>query len=310
MSGIEKLKAAGHEVIVSDKNDALTQSELVLQLKTLNPDAVLCLLTDKIDDGVFDAAPNAKIFANYAVGFDNIDLEEAKKRGVTITNTPEVLTEAVAEHAVALIMALGRRIIEADSFLRQGQYKGWDPLLLLGTELKGKTLGVVGFGRIGQRVAEIMHYGFGMKITYYDQKPNPALEKELAAEFSDIDSLLRQADLISIHLPATPETKHLFSTDRLSLMKPTSLLINTARGSVIDEIALAKALKEKTIAGAALDVFEDETAIYPELLSLSNIIMTPHIGSATLEARESMSMVAADNIIAVLNNQPPQNPVM
>ncbi len=309
-AGIKKLKSAGLEVIVSNKNDILTHSELIEQLKELNPDAVLCLLTDRIDKEVFDAAPNAKIFANYAVGFDNIDLSEAKRRSIIITNTPEVLTEAVAEHAAALIMSLARRIREADIFLRQGRYKGWDPLLLLGMELKGKTLGIIGCGRIGKRLAEIMHHGFGMKIDYYDQNQNEALEKELLAEFSDIDTLLSQADVVSIHLPATPETKHLINTGRLSRMKPTSLLINTARGSIIDEIALTNALKEKDIAGAALDVFEDELAVHPELLTLSNIIMTPHIGSATLEAREKMSLLAADNIISVLNNQTPQNPVI
>lgn len=310
VAGIEKLKASGYEVIISDKNDALTQGELIEQLKTLNPDAVLCLLTDKIDAAVFDAAPNAKIFANYAVGFDNIDLAEAKKRGVAITNTPGVLTEAVAEHAAALILAIGRRIVEADDFLRNDKYKGWDPMLLLGIELKGKTLGIVGCGRIGQRLAEIMKNGFGMKIIYNDQNRNESLETELAAEFHEIDSLLKEADVVSIHLPATEETAHLFNKDNLAKMKSSALLINTARGSIIDEAALVEALNKKTIASAALDVFEDETSVNRDLASLTNVVLTPHIASATLEAREQMSIIAADNIISVLNNQPPQNPVM
>lgn len=308
--GIERLELAGFEVIVSSKNDGLTQNELIEQLKEINPDAVLCLLTDKIDASVFEAAQDVKIFANYAVGVDNINLEEAKERGVIITNTPGVLTEAVAEHAVALILALGRRVVEADDFLRKNKYKGWDPLLLLGMELKGKTLGIVGCGRIGQRLAEIMYHGFGMKIAYYDQNQNKELEKELLAEFLDIDTLLNHADVVSIHLPATPETRHLINADRLSQMKPTSLLINTARGSIIDEAALILALQKKLIAGAALDVFEDETSINHELVSQNNVVLTPHIGSATLEAREKMSTIAADNIISVLNNRPPQNPVL
>ncbi|MEX2340766.1 MAG: D-glycerate dehydrogenase [Candidatus Paceibacterota bacterium] len=230
---------------------------------------------------------------------------------MTITNTPDALTETVAEHTVALILSLGRRVVESDRFLREGKYKGWDPMLLLGMEFKNKTLGIVGCGRIGGRVAEIMHKGFGMKIAYYDRNQNDPLESELSATFMpELDDLLSSSDIVSLHLPATPETQHLLNEERLTKMKPTALLINTSRGSVVDEAALAKALKTDTITGAALDVFENEPDVHPELLALENVILTPHIASATLEAREQMSIIAADNIIAVLNNQSPPNPVI
>lgn len=309
-SGLDKLRAAGHEVVVSEKHGVLTHTELIERLKHEDPDAVLCLLTDRIDGEIFDAAPGAKIFANYAVGFDNIDTGAAAARGVVITNTPDVLTEAVAEHTVSLILSLARRVVEADRFTREGRYEGWGPLLLLGTELKGKTLGIVGGGRIGARVAEILHRGFGMNVIYYDLKQNDILEKEVSAGFKpELDELLRASDVVSVHLPLTDETRRLFNEAAFSKMKPAALFINTARGAVADEAALAKALKEKIIAGAALDVFENEPAVYPELLLLPNIILTPHIASATIEARGEMSAVAAENIIAVLDGQPPLNPV-
>jgi len=196
------------------------------------------------------------------VGFDNIDLKEAKQRQIVITNTPDVLSEAVAEHTVALVLTIARRIVESDRFMRDGHYHGWGPLLLLGTELKDKTLGIVGCGRIGQRVAEIMHLGLGMKVSYYDRQKNDTLDSELSATFApELDELLKTADVISLHLPLTKDTKHLINSTRLSLMKPSALLINTARGAIIDEEALAGALQAGTIAGAALDVFENEPAV-------------------------------------------------
>ncbi len=309
--GIEKLKAAGHEVIVSEKDGALNREELIANLKATNPAAVVSLLNDQIDGSVFDAAPEARVFANYAVGFDNIDLEEAQKRNVMVTNTPDVLTEAVAEHTVALILAVGRKIVESDKFLRNGNYEGWDPMLLLGMEFKGKTLGIVGCGRIGQRVAEIMHKGFGMSVIYYDERQNDQLESTLEANFvPKLEDLLTEADVVTIHLPATPATKHLFSAERLSLMKKTALLINTARGTIIDEGALAGILESNGIAGAGLDVFENEPDVNPALLPLSNVIVTPHTASATREARDRMSVMAADNVIAVLDGQTPPNSVL
>lgn len=309
-SGIEKLRAAGHEVIVSDKDGVLTRTELIDKLKVENPDAVLCLLTDKIDSAVFDAAPNAKIFANYAVGFDNIDLKEAKLRQIKITNTPDVLSEAVAEHTVALMLAIGRRVVEGDRFMRDGHYQGWGPLFFLGTEFKGKTLGIVGCGRIGRRVAEIMYRGFGMKIAYYDRQHNDSFDSEFSATFMpELGELLKMADVVSLHLPLTNDTRHLFDHAHLNMMKSSALLVNTARGPIIDEAALALALKSDVIAGAALDVFENEPAVHPDLLPLSNVILSPHIASATTEARSEMSVVAADNIIAVLKGKDPINPI-
>lgn len=309
--GLEKLRSVNHEVIVSSKDVVLTRAELIERLKLENPDAVLCLLTDKIDGEIFDAAPNAKIFANYAVGFDNIDLQAAKERGVTITNTPDVLTEAVAEYTVALILAIGRKVVQADRFLEDGKYQGWDPLLLLGTEFKGKTLGIVGGGRIGSRVAEIMRQGFGMNIIYHDRQKNESLEKSLSAVFySALDEMLALADVISIHLPLNDDTHHLFSSKSLALMKHTALLINTARGAIVDETALVDALKSGVIAGAALDVFENEPRLDPSLSALDNLIVTPHIASATIEARDEMSRVAAENILAVLQGKAPLNQVL
>ncbi len=309
-AGLDKLQAAGHEVVVSG-HEPLEHDVLVERLKNANPDAVITLLTDKIDGVVFDAAPNAKIFANYAVGFDNIDLKAAKERGVMITNTPDVLTEAVAEHTAALIVSAGRRVVEGDSFLRAGNYQSWDPLLLLGMEFKGKTLGIAGCGRIGKRLAEIMHYGFGMKIAYFDRERNEQLDSELDAKYvSVVDELLPLSDVISVHLPLTDETRHLFNQERFSKMKPGALFVNTARGAIVDEAALAEALRSRQLSGAALDVFENEPTVHPELIKLTNVILTPHIASATREAREQMSVVAADNIIAVLEGRSPLNPVV
>lgn len=303
-AGINKLSSAGYEVIVSEKDNALTHTELIEKLKSINPDAVLCLLTDKIDSMVLDAAQNAKIFANYAVGFDNIDLQEAKKRKIIVTNTPDVLSEAVAEHTVALMLSIGRRVVEGDRFIRHAQYQGWDPLLFLGTEFKGKTLGIVGCGRIGKRVAEIMHYGFGMNIAYHDREHNQSLDTELSATFvPELDTLVKAVDVLSLHLPLTDDTRHLFGEKRLSMMKPSALLINTARGAIIDEVALAQALQTHIIAGAALDVFENEPSVHQQLLSLPNVVLSPHIASATTEARDKMSLVAAENIIAVLSGK-------
>lgn len=307
--GIEKLRAAGHEVVVAG-TEPLAHATLIERLKTELPDAVITLLTDQVDAAVFDAAPKSRIVANYAVGFDNIDLEAAKNRGVTITNTPEVLTEAVAEHTAALILAAGRRVVEADAFLRAGEYRSWDPLLLLGTEFKGKTLGIVGCGRIGRRLAEIMHHGFGMQIAYFDRMPDPTLESALKARYArEIDELLSTSDVVSVHLPLTDDTRHLFNQERFSKMKPGAIFLNTARGAIVDEKALAAMLRSGALSAAALDVFENEPTVDSDLLILKNVVLTPHIASATREARDQMSLVAADNVLAVLEGRPPLNPV-
>ncbi|MBI2099889.1 MAG: D-glycerate dehydrogenase [Candidatus Vogelbacteria bacterium] len=309
-AGIELLKSKGFEVDVGNKDGVLTREELLAALKSGSYDAVLCLLTDKIDAEVFAAAPTVKIFANYAVGVDNIDVAEAKKRGVMITNTPDVLTTAVAEHAMALIIAAAKRIVEADRYIREGHYHGWAPLLLLGTELAGKTLGVVGLGRIGSEVAARAAHGFKMKVLYYDVARNENFEKESGATFSvNVDDVLRQADFISIHVPLLPTTKHLINKERLALMKKSAILVNTSRGPVVDEAALVEALKNGVIRGAGLDVFENEPKLAPGLADLPNVVLTPHIASATEEARSAMSRLAAENIIAVLTGQAPPNVV-
>ncbi|MEK7650260.1 MAG: D-glycerate dehydrogenase [Patescibacteria group bacterium] len=302
-AGIELLRNNNHKVVVSEKAGVLTKAELVASLKDQNYDAVISLLTDKIDAEIFDASPSTKIFANYAVGYDNVDVPEAKKRGIIITNTPGVLTNAVAEHAFALLLAVSKRLVESDTFLREGKYDGWAPLLLLGTELTGKTLGIVGLGRIGSRLAQYAR-AFDLRVVYYDITANSDFEKMTGAKFmANVDELLKVSDFVSIHVPLLPSTKHLINADRLKLMKPHAILINTSRGPVIDESALVEALKNKTIRGAGLDVFENEPKLAAGLADLPNVVITPHTASATEEARAAMSELVAKNILAVLKGE-------
>jgi len=308
--GINLLKEKGYEVDVSEKEGVLTKDELIAALKNKPYDAVLPLLTDTIDADVFDAAPNAKVFASYSVGYNHIDIEEAKKRGIIITNTPGVLTDTVAEHTFALLMAISKRIVEADSFTRAGKYEGWAPELFLGTDLKGKVLGILGAGRIGSRVAHHAREGFGMSVFYYDVKRNEKLESDVGAKYFDSpEDLLKEADFVSVHVPLLDSTKHLIDKERLGIMKKSAYLINTSRGPVIDEAALVEALKNKIIKGAALDVFENEPNLSDGLADLPNVIITPHIASATEETRSKMSQMAAENIIAVLDGNEPPNKV-
>lgn len=307
-AGIKMLKDKGYQVDISQKDGVLTKNELISELKDKNYDAVICLLTDKIDDEIFEAVgTQCKIFANYAVGFDNINLESAKKRGVIITNTPGVLTETVAEHTFSLLLAIAHRISEGDKFTKAGKYIGWGPMLLLGADVSKKTLGIIGLGRIGSRVAFHANKGFEMKILYYDPKPNPDFEKEYEARFVDLDTLLKESDFVSVHVPLLPETRHLISEKQLKMMKKTAFLINTSRGPIVDEVALVKILQDKIIAGAALDVFEKEPELIPGLVNLDNVILTPHIASATIETRSKMSQIAAENIISALEGKEPPN---
>lgn len=307
-SGVEMLQAKGYDVVINPEDRVLTKEELIGALKGQNYDALFCLLTDKIDGEIMDAfGPQLKIIANMAVGFDNIDVAEAKKRNIMITNTPGVLTDTVAEHAFALMLAIAHRIAEADKFTREGKYAGWAPMLMLGNDLSGKTLGVVGLGRIGSRVAHHAVKGFDMKVLYFDVKRNEEFEKEFSAVYMPLDDLLKKSDFISIHVPLIMETQHLINAEKLKLMKPTAYLVNTSRGPVIDEAALTYALKNKIIRGAALDVFEFEPSIMPELLTLDNVILTPHIASATEETRSKMSVLAATNIIEALEGRVPPN---
>lgn len=309
-SGIELLKAEGHDVTVSEKDGVLTRDELLEALKSEPYEAVLCLLTDTIDKEVFDAVPTAKIFANYAVGFNNINLDDAKAAGVTITNTPGVLTDTVAEHTVALMLSITSRIAEGDRYTRAGKYDGWAPLLLLGTDLKDKTLGILGAGRIGSRVAHICTKGLGMNVIYYDIKQNEEFETETGGVFkATVEEVLKEADVVTTHVPLLDSTKHLINAERLAMMKPSAYLINSSRGPVIDENALVEALKNGVIKGAALDVFEEEPALAPGLAELENVVITPHIASATEETRGAMSTIAAKNIIAFSKGETPPNKV-
>ena len=252
--------------------------------------------------------PALKIIANYAVGFDNIDLEAAKQRKIMVTNTPGVLTNTVAEHTFTLMLSIAHRISEADRFSRAGRYHAWGPNLLLGTDLSGKTLGVVGLGRIGSRVAFHAVKGFEMKVLYNDPKPNSDFEKEFGAQYVErIDDMLPHCDFVSIHVPLLDSTHHLINEARLKIMKRSAYLINTSRGPIIDEKALALSLSKGWIRGAAIDVFEFEPEIVPELKELDNVILTPHIASATGETRNKMAEMAAQNIIEALGGRTPPN---
>jgi glyoxylate reductase len=303
-AGIKMLQEKGYEVEVSDFDGVIPREKLLEKVK--GADAILSLLTNKINAEVFDAAgPQLKIVANYAVGYDNLDVAEAKKRGIMLTNTPDVLTESVAEQAIALMFATARRIVESDQFMRDGKYAGWAPMLFLGNDLAGKTLGLVGLGRIGAAVAKRMHDGFEMKIIYYDVKRNEELEKKYHLEYRGLEDLLKESDFVSVHVPMVPATKHLIGEAQFKMMKKTAYLINTSRGPVVDENALVNALKNGEIKGAGLDVYENEPKAAPGLTELPNTVLTPHTASATEETRSAMSALAAQNIIAALEGQTP-----
>lgn len=305
-AGIKLLKDKGYDVEISSYDGVLGKKEIIEKVKDI--DALLCLLTDKIDKEVIDAAGlNLKIIANYAVGIDNIDVKYAQERGIMVTNTPGVLTETVAEHTFALILAIAHRIAEADKFTKAGKYEGWAPMLLLGDDISEKILGVIGLGRIGARVVHHAVRGFNMKVLYYDVERNVDFENEYGAQFSGIEDLLKQSDFVSIHVPLLPTTHHLIGREQLEMMKETACLINTSRGPVIDEVALTKTLEDKKIRGAALDVFEFEPKITSGLEKLDNVILTPHIASATETTRSKMAIMAAENIIAALEGREPAN---
>lgn len=305
--GIEMLRShKNFDIKINPKDEVLSESELIENAK--GSDAIVTLLTDKIDEEIMDkVGPNLKIIANYAVGFDNIDVEAAKKRNIAVTNTPEVMTQAVAEHAVALMLTCARRIVEGDKYIREKKYKQWEPELLLGPEIAGKTLGIVGIGRIGSSLAEIAYHGFGMKILYHDIQHVEEIERTLQADFVSLTTLLERSDFISIHVPLLDSTRHMISSGEFELMKKTAILVNTARGGIIDEKALIDALREKKIFAAGLDVFENEIPS-EELLALDNVVMTPHIASATHEARRSMAKCVAENVIEVLSDRPAKSP--
>ncbi len=288
-------------------DEAPPPKDVILE-RIRDKDALVSLLTDPIDEEVFDAAPKLRIVSQYAVGYDNIKVEEATKRGIYVTNTPGVLTETVADFTFALMLAVARRVVEADRYVREGKWKvGWHPLMMVGTDVYGATLGIVGLGRIGSAVARRAK-GFNMRVIYYDVVRREDLERELGIEYVSLDRLLEESDYVSLHTPLTPQTYHLIGEEQLKKMKRTAFLINTARGKVVDQKALYKALKEGWIAGAGLDVFEQEP-ISPDdpLLELDNVVLAPHAASASYETRSRMAEMVADNLIAFLKGEVPPN---
>jgi len=265
--------------------------------------ALICQLVDGIDEELLAAAPGLKVVANYAVGYDNVDVAAATARRIPVTNTPGVLTDATADHTWALLLAAARRVVEGDRLVRDGRWRGWAPQLLLGRGVAGKTLGIVGLGRIGLAVARRAQ-GFGMRILYASRRVRP-LPPEVTAERVPLERLLAEADFVSVHVPLGEQTRHLIGAAALEAMKPSAYLINTARGPVVDEAALVAALEAGSLAGAALDVFEEEPAVHPGLLGRDDVVLAPHTASATLEARTAMGRIAVDNALAVLRGQRP-----
>jgi len=286
------------------KADRPPREELLRSIK--NKEALICLLTEKVNEQLLQAGPRLRIASNVAVGFDNIDVAACTARGVVATNTPGVLDETTADFAWTLLMAVARRLSEGEALARSGNWKGWDLDQLVGTDVWGKTLGIVGFGRIGRAVARRAS-GFQMKVIYTDAQRVPeAVEKELNAEFREMNALLAESDFISAHVPLLPETRGLFDAAKFSRMKPTAFLINTSRGPVVNEAALVAALEDNKIAGAALDVHENEPFIHPGL-KRANVVLAPHIASASLETRTKMACMAAENVVALFTGQRPRN---
>ena len=295
------------DVDINDTDAALDRTELIRRLQ--GRQGLVCLITDAIDAELLAACPELKVASNVAVGFNNIDVAAATKRGVVITNTPDVLTETTADFAWTLLMATARRLVEADRYVRDGKFKHWKYMLLLGGDIHGKTLGIVGFGRIGRAMARRAQ-GFGMRILYQDAvAADAATERELRATRTDVATLLRESDFVTLHTPLLPETRHLINAQSLKTMKKTAYLINASRGPVVDEAALGQALKEGWIAGAGLDVFEEEPKVHPSLMGLRNVVLTPHIASASSDTRLQMANLAVDNCLAVLEGRTPPTPV-
>ena len=291
----------------NDTDQPLPKAELIRRLK--GKDGLICHIISTVDEDVFAGAPGLKVVSNVAVGFNNIDVAAARRRGVVVTNTPDVLTETTADFAWALLMAAARRVVEADHFARSGQWTRWQWDLLWGNDVHGKTLGIIGFGRIGRAVAR-RALGFGMRVLYHDAiRAEAAAEREVKATYADAETLLRDSDFVSLHTLFIPETRHLINERNLRLMKKTAILVNAARGPIVDEAALVKALTEGWIAGAGLDVFEEEPKIHPGLLPLKNVTLAPHIASASLDTRLAMATLAVRNCLAVLDGKPAITPV-
>lgn len=293
------------QVKVNPYDRLLTKQELIEEVQ--EADGLLCLLSDTIDGEVMTASASLKIISDYAVGYDNIDIAEATRRGIMVTNTPGVLTDTTADLTWALIMSVGRRIVEADRFTRAGKFKRWMPMLFLGSDVHHSTLGIVGLGRIGRAVAK-RAAGFEMRILYTDVERAPRkIENELRVEFVSLEGLLSSSDFVTLHVPLAPETRHLIGAKELKMMKKTAYLVNAARGPLVDERALVRALREKWIGGAALDVYENEPALTHGLAELDNVVVVPHIGSASTGTREKMAVMAATNLVAGLKGEVPPN---
>ncbi|MCH7871553.1 MAG: D-glycerate dehydrogenase [Planctomycetes bacterium] len=304
---VEMLSAAGFEVDVIGGDESPSRATLLDRVR--GTCGILPTLSEIIDAALLDAAGSSlRVVANFAVGYDNIDVPACTQRGVRVTNTPGVLTDATADLTWALILAVARRVIEGDRLIRDGAWQGWIPTQLLGLELRGATLGIVGAGRIGTAVG-LRAVGFGMKVIYCDPRENESLSREAGATRVDLDRLLADSDVVSLHVPMRAENRHLIGPRALSAMKRTAVLINSARGPIVDEGALAKALSERRIAAAGLDVYEDEPRVTRELVELPNVVLLPHLGSATTTTRQAMSRMAAENVLAVLNGRRPPNPV-
>lgn len=290
------------EVVMNETDKPMPYD--AIKAAAIDADALMCMLTDKIDRELLDACPKLKIAAAMAVGYDNIDVAYAAQKGVLVTNTPGVLTNATADTAFALILAVMRRVAEGDGLVRANRFPVWSPFNFLGSEVSGKTIGLVGFGRIGQAVAR-RALGFDMRVLYYAKHQTP--QRDALGQYAELDALLKEADIVSLHVPLTPVTRHMLGARELGLMQPTAFLINTARGPVVDEAALYAALKTKTIAGAGLDVYEKEPELYPGLEALPNTVLLPHVGSATTETRVKMAQMCLKAISDVFKGQKPEN---
>jgi len=307
-AGIRRLLETNQfEIVVNNSDTPLEKSELIKQAS--GSAGILSLLSDKIDDSVFESLPQCKVVANYAVGFDNIDVESATVRGVWVTNTPDILTDATADIAFSLLLAAARRIVEAHKFCCEKRFEGWKAKLLLGTDLNNATLGIIGMGRIGQAMAR-RAVPFGMSVIYHNRnRLSSEIESETGATLVSLDELIQKSDYISLHCPGGDETRHIISSRELSMMKSNAIIVNTARGTAIDEEALADFLADGRIRGAGLDVYEKEPEIFEKLLELDNVVLAPHIGSATEGTRDRMAVMAADNIIMALNGKKPSQAV-
>jgi glyoxylate reductase len=300
-SVISKLETAGNVEVYSG-DGVMPPDEL--RARIVGKDALVSMLTEQIDRALIDSGSALKIVANVAVGYNNIDVAYARSRGIVVTNTPDVLTDSVADFTWALILAITRRLGEGERIVRRGEWKGWAFDFLLGTELRGKQLGLVGLGRIGRAVAS-RAAAFGVRVAYTARRESGFTDGEAMS----LDRLLNSSDIVSLHVPLTPDTRHLIDRKALARMKRSAYLVNTSRGPVIDEAALAWALQQRLIAGAALDVYEQEPAVDPDLLGLENVLLAPHLGSGTIETRTGMADLAAENAIAVLSGRPPLTPV-